>query len=122
MPNRIHGILEIRHDNVETQHFASPEKRKTLDLKETQDIASLRWKIYKNQFGPQSNNLSSIIRGFKIGVIKFARQDNVPFTWQERFFDHVIRNEKSLFKIRSYILENPAKWERDRNNPANLLM
>jgi len=37
-------------------------------------------------------------------------------------YDHVIRSEKSLSEIRHSIRDNPAKWELDRNNPANLWM
>jgi len=114
MPNHIHRILEINNNNaiVETQN-----------LVETQNFASLQQQsTYKNKFGPQSKNLSSIVRGFKIGVTKFVRNNNLLFEWQERFYDHIIRNEKSLIDIRQYILDNPMKWEMDRNNPSNLLM
>lgn len=75
-----------------------------------------------NKFGPQSKNLASIIRGFKIGVKKHATINNINFTWQARFYDHIIRNDKSLNKIRKYIQNNPEKWEQDRNNSKNLFM
>jgi hypothetical protein len=38
--------------------------------------------------------------------------------WQRSFFEHVIRDEESLFRIRQYIIDNPARWEFDRENPA----
>ncbi len=44
------------------------------------------------------------------------------FSWQNRFYDPIIRDEKSLDGIREYIINNPLKWELDRNNPANLYM
>jgi REP element-mobilizing transposase RayT len=37
----------------------------------------------------------------------------VGFAWQRRYYDHIIQNEKSLEKIRTYILENPANWNED---------
>ena len=37
--------------------------------------------------------------------------------WQRNYFEHVIRNEQSLNRIRQYILDNPARWEFDRENP-----
>ena len=37
--------------------------------------------------------------------------------WQRNYFEHIIRNEESLNRIRQYILENPARWEFDRENP-----
>ncbi len=68
----------------------------------------------KNQFGPQSKNLASIIRGFKIGVTKNARQINPDFTWQPRYHDHIIRDDKSLHRISQYILNNPSNWKEDK--------
>ena len=119
MPNHVHGILEIYNNvgNVETQNVASHTPT------ETQNVASLRHdKPYKNKFGPQSKNISSIIRGFKIGVTKYAHQNGIPFMWQERFYDRIIRDERALYKIRQYIIENPAKWWRDRNNSSHMFM
>ncbi len=39
------------------------------------------------------------------------------FFWQHSFYDHVIGVEESFEKIREYILNNPLKWDFDRNNP-----
>jgi len=36
--------------------------------------------------------------------------------WQRNYYDHVIRNEKSLHQIRQYILDNPSQWETDPEN------
>ena len=71
---------------------------------------------YKNQFGPQSKNLSSIIRGFKIGVTKNARMIQPDFQWQPRFYDHIVRNEKAFHRISNYIVHNPKHWDRDKFN------
>ena len=38
--------------------------------------------------------------------------------WQRNYYEHVIRNEGSLNRIRQYILDNPARWQFDRENPA----
>jgi REP element-mobilizing transposase RayT len=37
--------------------------------------------------------------------------------WQRNFYEHIIRNEASLNHIRQYILDNPARWSFDRENP-----
>jgi len=107
MPNHIHGILQIIQ-NIEMQNMQNANV-------ETQNFASLRVE-YKNKFGPQSKNLSSIIRGFKIGVKKYSTINNIDFFWQPRFYDRIIRNERELNNIRNYIYNNPLKWEFDRNN------
>lgn len=106
MPNHIHGIIIIdKKDDghgVETQHNV-----------ETQNIASLQPPQPENKFGPQSQNLPSIIRGYKIGVTKNARKINPTFAWQSRYYDHIIRNDKSMQKIRTYIWQNPLNWHND---------
>lgn len=37
--------------------------------------------------------------------------------WQRNYYEHIIRNENALNRIREYINNNPAKWEIDRENP-----
>ena len=96
--NHIHGIIIIDKN----------------DIVETQNIASLR-PNKQNKFGAQSKNLASIIRGFKIGVTKYANQNNIPFRWQPRFYDRIIRTEIELRNIREYIVFNPEKWQEDEN-------
>ena len=100
MPNHVHGIVIINKPNderyVETQNFASLPSES------------------RNKFGPQSKNLASIIRGFKIGVTKNARIINADFAWQSRFYDHIIRNDESLERIRDYIINNALRWNEDK--------
>jgi hypothetical protein len=38
--------------------------------------------------------------------------------WQENFYEHIIRNEKELNRIREYICNNPLRWLYDSENPA----
>jgi len=65
-----------------------------------------------------SKTIGSVIRGFKIGVTKWMRtQTNVYDVWQRNYYEHIIRNENELDRIREYIVNNPLKWEFDRENP-----
>lgn len=41
--------------------------------------------------------------------------------WQRNYYEHVIRSEKDLYKIKQYIVDNPKIWNRDRNNLENPL-
>ena len=49
----------------------------------------------------------------QLGWIPFDRR-----LWQRNYYEHVIRDDVSLNRIRQYILDNPARWEFDRENPA----
>ena len=67
--------------------------------------------------GP-SRTVGSIVRGFKIGVTVWARQQDLPLpVWQRNYWEHIIRNEAELFRVRQYIYENPAAWASDRLHP-----
>jgi hypothetical protein len=37
--------------------------------------------------------------------------------WQRNYYEHVIRNERELERIREYVATNPLKWALDRENP-----
>jgi putative transposase len=87
-----------------TQSIAG-NKTQSIAGNKAQGIASLRG----NKFGPQSNNLASIIRGFKSGVKSYATRNKIEFLWQERFYDRIIRDADEIERIREYIYENPLK-------------
>jgi hypothetical protein len=38
--------------------------------------------------------------------------------WQRNYFEHIVRNERTLDAIRRYIENNPLRWELDPYNPA----
>jgi hypothetical protein len=63
-----------------------------------------------NKFGVQSQNLASIIRGYKASVKAYATIHNIEFNWQPKYHDRVIRDEKEYSNIRAYIFDNPEQW------------
>lgn len=58
--------------------------------------------------------LSRIIGQYKSAVTKYANEHDIPFAWQPRFHDHIIRNWTEMNHIAQYIQNNPMKWEMDR--------
>lgn len=69
-----------------------------------------------SNISPKKTSISHMIREFKSAVTKIVRQSIPEFSWQSRFYDHIIQNEISLYNIRRYINYNPKMWNRDRNN------
>ncbi len=88
MPNHIHGIVEI---------FSAGELLRT--------------------------PLPSIVQWFKTmttnAYIKNVRTNNWPTfsgkLWQRNYYEHIIRDEKSLATIMQYINDNPKNWLQDQN-------
>jgi REP element-mobilizing transposase RayT len=64
-----------------------------------------------------TKTIGDIICGYKS---KTAREYNKinklngEAIWQRGYYEHIIRNEKELYRIQKYILENPIKWKYDR--------
>jgi putative transposase len=68
----------------------------------------------------RSQSLGAIIGQFKSVCTKRIRGARFSqFAWQARFYEHIIRDERSLESIRQYIVDNPAKWELDADHPNN---
>lgn len=109
MPNHIHILLGI-YDGVGTQYFASKNDKYYWMTNECHPT-----RTDNNPSLPNcaSWSLGSIIRWFKIGVTKFARQNNIWFERQWRYHDHIVRNQQAFDKIKYYIQMNVEKRDVD---------
>jgi len=56
------------------------------------------------------SSIAEIIRGYKIGVTKYANEHNIPFKRQSRFHDRIIRDQQEYDHIVHYINTNPERW------------
>ncbi|WP_414752685.1 transposase [Anabaena sp. CCY 9910] len=120
MPNHVHGIIVIDNPecrDVVRRDFACNVSTSGDDFDDTD--------VYRNlsKISPKAGSLSAVIRSYKSAVTRWCNMNGYPnFAWQQRFFDHIIRADGSLDKIREYIISNPRKWEYDQNNSAGLWM
>ncbi len=100
MPNHVHGMFFIVGAGL------------ALPLKGAASSAPTR---------SRPHTLGNVLRAFKsisaIGVNRALSRSGQPL-WQRNYYEHVIRNEESLNRIRDYIATNPFRWELDRENPA----
>jgi REP element-mobilizing transposase RayT len=64
-------------------------------------------------------SLSKIIAYFKALSAHEARNcvGKPLLLWQRGFFEHIVRNDRDLYRIRQYIVDNPAQWSVDQENP-----
>jgi REP element-mobilizing transposase RayT len=115
MPNHIHGIIIIGDNEYNLQY--DTQCRDAMHRVSTDNNHRVS---ADNKFGPQSKNLASIIRGYKSSVTTYAHKNGIDdFAWQSRFYDHIIRNEKSFNNISEYIINNPMNWKNDKFNMNN---
>ena len=88
MPNHFHGIIVI-----DTTTTTMPSNRKPLGR-----LVGAFKTVMTKQF-----NLAHGTKGRPI--------------WQRNYYERIIRDENELARIRKYILDNPARWSLDRENP-----
>ncbi|MBI9045159.1 MAG: hypothetical protein JEZ06_11785 [Anaerolineaceae bacterium] len=108
MPNHLHGVLVLNEmsSSVETLHCNVS----------TTDVSKQMSKI-----SPKKGSLGSIMRSYKSAVSKWANDNGFEeFKWQARYYDQIVRDEKSLDTIRYYIVHNPMQWHLDKHNPLNV--
>ncbi len=121
MPNHVHGIIELKNigtnnpgQSVGIQNFES--------LRQSRNKSGTS----QNKLVPKQNefqkmiphSIGSIIRGYKIGVTKWFRNNTVGIQnfesqqsiWKRNFYEHIIRDEKSFQQISKYIINNPLNW------------
>jgi len=107
MPNHLQGIVVIT-DRVVGAKNVSP-------LRDNVDTR-------RRPIQSPSKTIGSIVRGFKNGVTKWFREnEHAGNVWQRNYYEHVIRNDESLSRIRQYIHENPMRWAFDRENPGAVI-
>jgi len=70
--------------------------------------------------------LGDVIGAYKsLTTVEYVRGVNTmtwpPFQgrlWQRNYYEHIVREDEALTRVRQYILDNPAQWDSDSENPA----
>jgi putative transposase len=65
----------------------------------------------------RARTLGEIVRCYEAVSTRLIRQTaNADFAWQRNHYEHIVRSDESLNRIRQYILDNPLRWAIDREN------
>lgn len=100
MPNHIHCIVGV--DNSNNRIVETGLKPVSTDSDENPEI-----KIH-GVF-----EFIRALKSFSSRRINEKRNTKGISNWQERFHDHIIRNESEYNRIENYIINNPKKWDED---------
>lgn len=85
MPDHLHGILVFGH-----VPDGGPKEPGRLD----------------------AYSLGAVVGHFKSGATKHIWGKGYrEFAWQERYFDQIVRDERALHELRTYIRNNPLRWK-----------
>lgn len=125
MPNHIHGILVIdknknnmNFSNVDTLHCVVESLQCNNSTIDIDDKFNPSENDFYSKISPKPKSISTIIRSYKSICTKTINrmQNEVFFSWQSKFYDHIIRDEKALDNIRKYIKNNPLNCDNDSYN------
>ncbi len=104
MPNHFHGIIIIRRDTP----CGYPQSVKPGHPQE------------------DAPTLGNIVGAFKslcvTSWLKAIQTENINASgkfWQHNYYEHIIRNDDEMNRIRQYINDNPIQWALDRENPVS---
>ena len=120
MPNHVHGLVLIEKPFTDNSRGSDiVETRHALSLRQTNSAKSQKLETgshpphfrFRNQ---GKNTISAMVGSFKSAVTKLCNENKLPFGWQSRFHDHIIRDKNEFYQIRNYINTNPANWKQDR--------
>ena len=106
MPNHVHGIIAIVH--VGTGLRACPNSGQPQGVVPTLSLSDVIHRF-------KSFTTHQYISGVKNDGWK-------PFDeklWQRSFYDHTLRKDEDMNRIRAYIQNNPLQWSMDKHNPNN---
>jgi len=107
MPNHVHSVVVITNallDRTQGVYQYAP----TLDAR-------------GHPLRSPSQTIGALVRGFKAAVttrINEARGTPRAPVWQRNYYEHIIRDDANLDRIRAYIDGNPGRWAEDDENPA----
>ena len=139
MPNHVHGIIWIVDtdadggDNVGAQRRCAPTFHAPTSDAPTFHVPTSGGHTPGTPTPPRHavdgvtpNNvipgsLGAIVRSFKSMTtrrINNLRNMLGASVWQRNYYEHIIRHERALNAIRQYIIENPRRWQMDRENEA----
>ena len=111
MPDHIHAIVNIDYEktpydrrDVEQFHNNKIRNRGTANIEPRCTTALHR------QIANMQGWLSVTIGGIKRAITHFANQNQIPFAWQSRFYDRIVRDTTKLNNIAAYIENNVARW------------
>lgn len=106
-PKQIHDTFQ------EGAHAGAPLRDIVNDSDLIENVSGSPLSAVVGWFKTMSTN--EYIRGVKqLGWLPFDRK-----LWQRNYYEHIIRNDQSLWEISDYIINNPERWSGDKFYPNN---
>jgi len=110
MPNHVHGILLLHGDD----RVGSGQPRGVAPTGSGQGDNMIR----RMSVGDVVHRFKTMTtRRYVDGVRQLGWPAFAARLWQRNYYEHAIRNDVDMDRVRRYIEENPARWAFDHENP-----
>ena len=107
MPNHLHGLIEITDEfcanPVGAQHAAPDPSAPMLHARRNVQPGSLAAIVH--------------LQSYTAAPYQSLHWHAGCNNWQRNYYEHVVRDEPELQRVREYIVNNPAQWAEDEENP-----
>jgi REP element-mobilizing transposase RayT len=126
MPNHIHGIVFLvdndvgqsdQEPNASTDVGAGLRPARPIPTKSEAALPSPSSIKHPSKPTSSRHPLPETVRAFKSFSsrrINESRGSPGAPVWQRSFYEHIIRDEDELYRIRKYIVNNPIRWATDQ--------
>lgn len=123
MPNHAHFVVwlnppddaRVEMGDVRAQWNCAPTPHAPATRAPTETTSPIGKRFTVDKQRPM---LGQVVRAFKAATTRLIRQSGSDgFAWQRNYYEHIIRDERALEGVRKYILDNPANWAGDEENP-----
>ena len=115
MPNHLHLIVCIDGSRVACRDAACRDAAcRDAACRDAACHVSTTNNNKMQEIADQCGLVSIAMGGMKSALTNHAHSNKIPFGWQTRFHDHIIRDQEEWERIANYIENNPASWENDK--------
>ena len=131
MPNHIHAIIFIdgcyendwnatnnAHGRDAIHRVSDTDDENAMNRNAINGDAMNRVSTRIPQNPMKGRTLGTVVRGIKARISHEAHLKGIPFKWQTRFYDRIIRDNTEMNRIAEYIDNNVMNWESDKLNTS----
>jgi REP element-mobilizing transposase RayT len=117
MPNHLHGIIHIIRKMTNDGDNTVGAMHSNLNNQTRQNNIAGNASPVQRLHGTIPGSLGAIMQNFQSITCRKIHKINKTLgsrLWQRNYWEHVIRDENDLNRIRDYIINNPLKWPEDK--------